>query len=76
MHYCDAIVNWFFVFHNEFRLMQTEREPKGRRLFLAAKACTRQGSNLQPYDPKSCSTRLASSKVKTDLGLSEKIVLQ
>ena len=35
MHYLGAIVNWFFVFHNEFCLMQTEREPKGRRLFLA-----------------------------------------
>ena len=35
MHYSGAIVNWFFVFHNEFCLMQTEREPKGRRLFLA-----------------------------------------
>ena len=35
MHYLGAIVNWFFVFHNEFCLMQTEREPKGRRFFLA-----------------------------------------
>jgi hypothetical protein len=25
MHYCGAIVNWFFVFHNEFCLMQTDQ---------------------------------------------------
>jgi len=35
--------------------------------------CTRQGSNLQPYDPKSYPTGLASSKVKTHQGLPEKI---
>ena len=34
--------------------------------------CTRQGSNLQPYDPKSYPTGLAYSKVKTHQGASRK----
>ena len=38
--------------------------------------CTRQGSNLQPYDPKSYSTRLASCKVRTNQELPDKITLE
>jgi hypothetical protein len=38
--------------------------------------CTRQGSNLQPYDPKSYPTELASSKVETNQGLPDKITLE